>query len=142
MRRRRGTASTGTRSRKPLANKGHRTPASGRRSGHQSTHAFKQLKRALDEARQQQTAAADVLKVISGSAFDLKLVLETLIKSATRLCGATRGHILQFNGEFLIFGRSRSVSRIYGISCSSPFPAWPRHGRRKGGARSPDSPCA
>jgi two-component system, NtrC family, sensor kinase len=109
MRRRRGTASTGTRSRKPLANKGHRTPASGRRSGHQSTHAFKQLKRALDEARQQQTAAADVLKVISGSAFDLKLVLETLIKSATRLCGATRGHILQFNGEFLIFAAAHGA---------------------------------
>ena len=59
------------------------------------------LLKELRESLQQQTATADVLKVISGSAFDLKLVLEALIESATRLCGATRGHILRFNGEFL-----------------------------------------
>src|SRR5262245_46578528 len=62
-----------------------------------------QLVRELKEAREQQTATADVLKVISGSAFDLKLVLEALIESVTRLCGATRGHIFQFDGEYLRF---------------------------------------
>ncbi|HMF24701.1 MAG TPA: GAF domain-containing protein [Pseudolabrys sp.] len=55
----------------------------------------------LRESLQQQTATADVLKVISGSAFNLKIVLEALIESATRLCGATRGHILQLSGEVL-----------------------------------------
>src|SRR5215475_11509557 len=59
------------------------------------------LTRELNEAFQQQSATADVLKVISRSAFDLKLVLEVLIESATRLCGATRGHILRFDGELL-----------------------------------------
>jgi len=62
-----------------------------------------QLARELKEAREQLTATADVLKVISGSAFDLKLVLEALIESVTRLCGATRGHIFQFDGEYLRF---------------------------------------
>jgi signal transduction histidine kinase len=69
--------------------------------------------RLLDELRQslqQQTATADVLKVISRSAFDLQSVLQTLVASAVRLCDAEKGTITRQKGG--VFYRAES----YGFS--------------------------
>ncbi|MFY9836271.1 MAG: GAF domain-containing protein, partial [Xanthobacteraceae bacterium] len=79
----------------PKPARGHRSSAAG-----QETEVAR-LTRELHEAQEQQTATADVLKIISTSPSELQPVLEVVARSAARFCSADDVTIFELDGEAL-----------------------------------------
>jgi GAF domain-containing protein len=86
----------------------------------------------LKQSLEQQTVTANVLEVISRSAFDLHAVFKTVAESSVRLCGADRAFIFRFDGELL--------RMVVAFNSSPEFEEWVtqhpiRPGRHSGSAR-------
>src|SRR6516164_5015033 len=99
MRQQSKTNATKTRSRKPAAIKRHRTPASPRHADRQSSQSNDQLRRELDEAREQQAATTDVLRIVSASSGEVKPVFEAILNKAVRICEAKFGMLTLYEGN-------------------------------------------
>jgi GAF domain-containing protein len=62
-----------------------------------------------DEAREQQKATAEILRVIRTSPADVQPVFETIVRNAVALCGSLYANVFRFDGELLHFAASHNV---------------------------------
>ena len=62
---------------------------------------YADLQRELTEAREQQTATSEILRVISSSPIDLQSVMDAVAANAARVCGADDGVIFRIDGDLM-----------------------------------------
>jgi adenylate cyclase len=78
------------------------------------------LTRDRDEAREQQKATAEILRVIRNSPADVQPVFEMIVRSAVSLCGSLYANVFRFDGELLHFVASHNVAPIAAPRASVP----------------------
>ncbi|HWC05330.1 MAG TPA: GAF domain-containing protein [Methylomirabilota bacterium] len=92
------------------------------------------LRQALTEALEQQTATADILRVIASSPNDLQPVFDAIAERAMHLCGASSAGVSRFDGELVHSVALANVSPETAAAIRSMFPMPPS--RRSAAARS------
>src|SRR5262249_229217 len=96
---------------------------------------IERLRNELSEAREQLAATSEVLAVIARSASDLEGVLEAVVESARKLCGADAGHVLLVDGDrYRLWYGSRTGGGDPGVIAHKPPLFGPGKPRRAGGA--------
>jgi signal transduction histidine kinase len=83
------------------------------------------LTRELSEAREQQTATAEILNVISTSPTDVQPVLQTIVRNAVSLCGSLFAVVFRFDGELLHFVAGHNVGRSWMDLIQGKYPMRP-----------------
>src|SRR5260370_25279178 len=78
------------------------------------------LKRELTEALERQTAASEVLQIISSTPGDLQPVFQSLLENATRVCGAKFGTMLMFEGDIARRAALYNVPPAYADPLETP----------------------
>jgi len=110
-------------------------PRTRRRSTHKAAIAkgstshsadqFDGLKRERDEAREQQAATAEILRVIRTSPSDVQPVFETIVRNAVSLCGGLFANVFRFDGELLHYVASHNVGPSYADMIRAKYPMRP-----------------
>ena len=118
VRRRRSTSRRSAKTRQGSTSKPKRNNASRAARPASSTLANLQqqvsaLTRELTEAREQQTATSEVLRVISSSPGELQPVFEAILDNAVRLCGARFGNLALFDGKDLSIAVMHNAPRAF-----------------------------
>jgi two-component system, NtrC family, sensor kinase len=91
----------------------------------------------ISEALKQQTATSEILRVIASSPTDLQPVMQAIVESAARVCGAMDSAIYRLEGEAPDGASWSAAHSVNGRRCH-PGCAW--HRKRPDSARSADAP--
>jgi two-component system, NtrC family, sensor kinase len=83
------------------------------------------LTRALSDAREQQMATAEILRVIRASPADAQPVFETIVRNAVSLCGGLFANVFSFDGELLHYVASHNVGPSYADLIRAKYPRRP-----------------
>jgi hypothetical protein len=121
-----------------LAKGRHTTRPKARKAAtaHVSTdHSQEQLElvRERDEAREQQAATAEILRVIRASPTDVQPVFDSIAKSVARLCKAQFCHVFQFDGELIHFWAAHGYAPEVARTIRAGYPMAPGQGSAAAG---------
>ena len=88
--------------------------------------------RERDEAREQQAATAEILRVIRASPNDVQPVFETIVRNAVSLCGGLFANVFRFDGELLHYVASHNVGPSYADMLRAKYPMRPNSSQVSG----------